>query len=658
MLTFRNRLAVLLLTGTLSGLAFGYTGTFTGHARPLTQQAGGGSNQNCLTPSHDCKLDWNHRQEYDYNFSGCPTAVQVPNFILRWLAGTLEDQRSCSGPYALWVRAYSCQGAMSHPSGTVTVVRPSSSNLCDIGNLLWTPAGSGFYQYISACDIDRQDLSDAFLVLQLPAGILRYEIELVCCSCCACTPPTPEPPGACPPETDWTDWYPYDRVPGNEGERARDPWNHGQSTTTGGSFGRSSWDIPDPLAPLPRNYPLGSPAGSQNIAWFWLCEDQNRPDCPFFPATGPREIDAITDGGQSNGRWGLTMNGGHTIEMYVDISKMHLNGSPTECIRCTPEDVGHYFDQHPEMLTDAAVDNPQNPFMTLDFRLPGTEGVGGHATGRGACRIFFNEPFGTPMRTDGRLALTVTNLISVTNANDVHQTGQEFIRTTLIANESDPPQQCNVKDLVNDFITNNPYVCAGIRQYCLHAPPGDRRCNGNQPRLVTLTPEEMQQLYGSSDPCHRQSVVCEWCIQDYEVYRLRRRTNTVNGGIFAYSWNGGTFCAYDTCVQSVIQQNYQPSPPNAPTPTATAGDPSNETQNPCPSTDGPPDFEGWALCHRAVPVEDSSPGCCPTLDAHGVGPCDVILGYIWSGCRCVMVSGCTCEGADCDKLIPRCTSTY
>ncbi len=42
--------------------------------------------------------------------------------------------------------------------------------------------------------------------------------------------------------------------------------------------------------------------------------------------------------------------------------------------------------------------------------------------------------------------------------------------------------------------------------------------------------------------------------------------------------------------------------------------------------------------------------CAAGMDATGVGPCDQSFGYAWDGTRCRDVSGCTCEGDDCDDL--------
>ncbi|HJL15523.1 MAG TPA: hypothetical protein RMH99_07710 [Sandaracinaceae bacterium LLY-WYZ-13_1] len=42
------------------------------------------------------------------------------------------------------------------------------------------------------------------------------------------------------------------------------------------------------------------------------------------------------------------------------------------------------------------------------------------------------------------------------------------------------------------------------------------------------------------------------------------------------------------------------------------------------------------------------PGACAPMDARGEGPCAAFFGYAWDGERCAGLSGCACEGADCD----------
>jgi len=46
-------------------------------------------------------------------------------------------------------------------------------------------------------------------------------------------------------------------------------------------------------------------------------------------------------------------------------------------------------------------------------------------------------------------------------------------------------------------------------------------------------------------------------------------------------------------------------------------------------------------------------GCasfCDPMQVAGVGPCDAMLGWYWNGTSCEALSGCSCEGADCDRL--------
>ncbi|HVH97945.1 MAG TPA: hypothetical protein VM869_04520 [Enhygromyxa sp.] len=41
---------------------------------------------------------------------------------------------------------------------------------------------------------------------------------------------------------------------------------------------------------------------------------------------------------------------------------------------------------------------------------------------------------------------------------------------------------------------------------------------------------------------------------------------------------------------------------------------------------------------------------CAPFDAQGVGPCEAFFGVTWTGDNCVGVSGCECQGTDCDNL--------
>lgn len=57
--------------------------------------------------------------------------------------------------------------------------------------------------------------------------------------------------------------------------------------------------------------------------------------------------------------------------------------------------------------------------------------------------------------------------------------------------------------------------------------------------------------------------------------------------------------------------------------------------------------ESLEECQVAV---QGCPPLCGLMDVRGVGPCDAVLGYYWDGFRCAELSGCECEGEDCDLL--------
>jgi len=62
-------------------------------------------------------------------------------------------------------------------------------------------------------------------------------------------------------------------------------------------------------------------------------------------------------------------------------------------------------------------------------------------------------------------------------------------------------------------------------------------------------------------------------------------------------------------------------------------------------------------CHDGNVCVAGTPNTCENLqadcsaqDAHGVGMCEMFMGVAWNGTTCVGVSGCSCEGADCNAL--------
>lgn len=48
-----------------------------------------------------------------------------------------------------------------------------------------------------------------------------------------------------------------------------------------------------------------------------------------------------------------------------------------------------------------------------------------------------------------------------------------------------------------------------------------------------------------------------------------------------------------------------------------------------------------------------APATCAPDRARGVGACDAIVGVAWNGSDCVVLSGCSCEGADCGRYTDR-----
>jgi hypothetical protein len=52
----------------------------------------------------------------------------------------------------------------------------------------------------------------------------------------------------------------------------------------------------------------------------------------------------------------------------------------------------------------------------------------------------------------------------------------------------------------------------------------------------------------------------------------------------------------------------------------------------------------------AIECEDPTAPRCDAMDATPVGACDLHLGIAFDGDECVSLSGCSCEGEDCDSL--------
>lgn len=68
-----------------------------------------------------------------------------------------------------------------------------------------------------------------------------------------------------------------------------------------------------------------------------------------------------------------------------------------------------------------------------------------------------------------------------------------------------------------------------------------------------------------------------------------------------------------------------------------------------PDVASPKPDHGGAKPDAAPPAGDAGNPCAP-MDAQGQGPCAAVLGITWDGTSCVYISGCSCTGADCGKL--------
>ncbi|MCC7542495.1 MAG: hypothetical protein IT379_40135 [Deltaproteobacteria bacterium] len=61
-------------------------------------------------------------------------------------------------------------------------------------------------------------------------------------------------------------------------------------------------------------------------------------------------------------------------------------------------------------------------------------------------------------------------------------------------------------------------------------------------------------------------------------------------------------------------------------------------------------YRGDCASPPPPPPPPPPPGTCDAQDARGEGACAAFFGYAWDGTRCVGISGCSCAGADCERL--------
>jgi hypothetical protein len=65
----------------------------------------------------------------------------------------------------------------------------------------------------------------------------------------------------------------------------------------------------------------------------------------------------------------------------------------------------------------------------------------------------------------------------------------------------------------------------------------------------------------------------------------------------------------------------------------------------CPPTSS--SCQNISLCGTTISCQYGA--ACAPQDARGVGLCAAFFGYAWNGSSCIGLSGCSCEGADCDE---------
>jgi hypothetical protein len=65
--------------------------------------------------------------------------------------------------------------------------------------------------------------------------------------------------------------------------------------------------------------------------------------------------------------------------------------------------------------------------------------------------------------------------------------------------------------------------------------------------------------------------------------------------------------------------------------------------------DGSPVNDHGSKPDHAKP-KDSGSASCAAQNAHGQGSCEMLLGWGWDGRACIPLSGCSCQGPDCNKL--------
>lgn len=116
------------------------------------------------------------------------------------------------------------------------------------------------------------------------------------------------------------------------------------------------------------------------------------------------------------------------------------------------------------------------------------------------------------------------------------------------------------------------------------------------------------------------------------------------GGFAGASCSDAEYCDFPDphlCGGADEQGVCRPRPTDCPPEIRTVcGCDGNTYASPCDATTSGTDVAREGACEAP----------CTPDDARGVGSCDALLGYAWTGTRCAGLSGCTCEGTACDVV--------
>jgi hypothetical protein len=190
-------------------------------------------------------------------------------------------------------------------------------------------------------------------------------------------------------------------------------------------------------------------------------------------------------------------------------------------------------------------------------------------------------------------------------------------------------------------LAQDPDTCNKLHDGCLNPPSP---CSG-QPCGSSCSlcgPDQPCDVFGYCDQSGQ-------CTPSFPVCGLQCKDPSqcpVTDGPCIACPDGSASCPEPTCFNGQCGQQYPPcgavckvASDCPPQPCSACPDGTLA----CPKTDC---LNG--ACVTSVPSCQAGP--CAPQDAFGNGLCDGFFGYKWDGAQCTLVGGCSCQGADCQKL--------